>query len=239
MLFSDYIEKTNRAKTPADVFGIFLETAVKFGVDRAVYADVSNFPTTEVDPTTFVLNYPDDWANYYYAEKFDEIDPVTKYAFVAPRAFMWDDLSDRAVLSEREALCLELGREAGLNNGVCVPLHGPMGRHSNMSLASSIPNAEIQQHLDLLALMAMQFQIAYGRLVEETIADRQQVSLTNREREVIGWCYRGKSSWVIGELLKISEDSVNFHIKNAMRKLNCSSRMMCVLKAIRLGLIIP
>lgn len=47
----------------------------------------------------------------------------------------------------------------------------------------------------------------------------------------------GKSSWEIGVILRVSENTVNFHLKNAMRKLETNSRTHCVAKAIRLGLI--
>ncbi len=38
-------------------------------------------------------------------------------------------------------------------------------------------------------------------------------------------------------ILKISENTVNFHVKNAMRKLATTSRTVAVVKAIRLNLI--
>ncbi|WP_354217367.1 LuxR C-terminal-related transcriptional regulator [Bradyrhizobium sp. JR19.8] len=37
--------------------------------------------------------------------------------------------------------------------------------------------------------------------------------------------------------MKVSENTVNFHLKNAMRKLGTSSRTRCVVKPIRLGII--
>lgn len=47
----------------------------------------------------------------------------------------------------------------------------------------------------------------------------------------------GKSSWEIGVILRVSENTVNFHLKNAMRKLETNSRTHCLAKAIRPGLI--
>jgi DNA-binding CsgD family transcriptional regulator len=65
------------------------------------------------------------------------------------------------------------------------------------------------------------------------------VPLTPREREVLLWAARGKSNWDISQILSVSESAVNFHITNAMRKLDATGRVMAVLKAIRHGLIIP
>ncbi|HEX2580389.1 MAG TPA: LuxR C-terminal-related transcriptional regulator [Dongiaceae bacterium] len=40
-------------------------------------------------------------------------------------------------------------------------------------------------------------------------------------------------------ILGISENTVKFHIKNASRKLGANSRVLAIVKAIRLGYIIP
>jgi DNA-binding CsgD family transcriptional regulator len=63
------------------------------------------------------------------------------------------------------------------------------------------------------------------------------VELSKRERECLRWTAEGKASWEIGMILKISDNTVNFHIKNAMRNLGTTSRTVAVVKAIRLNLI--
>ncbi|QOZ73270.1 response regulator transcription factor [Bradyrhizobium arachidis] len=69
------------------------------------------------------------------------------------------------------------------------------------------------------------------------MADEKEVVLSERERQCLRWVEEGKSSWAIGVILKVSENTVNFHIKNAMRKLETSSRTQCVVKARRHRLI--
>ncbi|QOG21051.1 MULTISPECIES: response regulator transcription factor [Bradyrhizobium] len=69
------------------------------------------------------------------------------------------------------------------------------------------------------------------------MADEKEVVLSERERQCLRWVEEGKSSWAIGVILKVSENTVNFHIKNAMRKLETSSRTQCVVKARRYRLI--
>ncbi|MGZ2505090.1 LuxR family transcriptional regulator [Rhizobium leguminosarum] len=71
----------------------------------------------------------------------------------------------------------------------------------------------------------------------KTQADADCIRLTQREKECLSWVAKGKSSFVISRLLCISEHTVNFHIKNTLRKLNVSSRFVAVQKAARLGLI--
>ncbi|WP_199763242.1 helix-turn-helix domain-containing protein, partial [Bradyrhizobium guangdongense] len=44
------------------------------------------------------------------------------------------------------------------------------------------------------------------------------------ERQCLRWVEEGKSSWEIGVILNVSLNTVNFHLKNAMRKLETSTR---------------
>ncbi|MBP2316293.1 response regulator transcription factor [Azospirillum soli] len=73
-----------------------------------------------------------------------------------------------------------------------------------------------------------------GRAVPVT-----NVHLTDREVEVLTWSARGKSSTDIAVLLKVSERTVNFHVDNAIRKLDVATRIQAAVKAALLGLIVP
>ncbi len=61
--------------------------------------------------------------------------------------------------------------------------------------------------------------------------------LSLREKECLVWIALGKSSWDIGAILGISENTANFHIKNAMRKLHTHSRAAAAIKAVQFGII--
>jgi LuxR family quorum-sensing system transcriptional regulator CciR len=62
-------------------------------------------------------------------------------------------------------------------------------------------------------------------------------ALSDREKACLSWTAVGKSSWEIGRILLISENTVIFHIKNAMKKLGVNSRTVAAVKAVQLGLI--
>lgn len=66
-----------------------------------------------------------------------------------------------------------------------------------------------------------------------------QSDLSDRERACLSWTALGKSSWEIGRILSISENTVIFHIKNAMKKLGTNNRTLAAVKAMQLGLIEP
>lgn|SRR5579871_6563685 len=83
------------------------------------------------------------------------------------------------------------------------------------------------------ALAAQRLIIDVGRLS----VDQTSQLLSSREKVCLSWTARGKSSWEIGRILNISENTVNFHIKNALKKLDSNSRTLAAIKAIQLGII--
>ncbi|MEM8818072.1 MAG: LuxR C-terminal-related transcriptional regulator [Pseudomonadota bacterium] len=60
---------------------------------------------------------------------------------------------------------------------------------------------------------------------------------TNREREVLEWCAEGKTNWEIARILSVTENTVRFHLKNAFRKLDATSRAAAISAAARRGVI--
>ena len=61
--------------------------------------------------------------------------------------------------------------------------------------------------------------------------------LTAREKEVLNWLKRGKSTWDIAAILAISENTVNYYIKNIYQKLEVVNRSQAVATALYLGLV--
>jgi DNA-binding NarL/FixJ family response regulator len=79
--------------------------------------------------------------------------------------------------------------------------------------------------------------LSHFREENEAAQTEQQVSLSPREREVLGSLARGISIADIGEVMGISRHTVGDHVKNIYRKLNISSRAEAALSAKNLGLI--
>lgn len=74
-------------------------------------------------------------------------------------------------------------------------------------------------------------------LVLHPSAEAPAITLTQREKEVLVWSAKGKSSWEIGQIVNCSESGVNYHFCNIRRKFGVSSRWTAVFKALEQGLI--
>lgn len=61
--------------------------------------------------------------------------------------------------------------------------------------------------------------------------------LTNREIECLLWVSHGKTSWETGQILGLSERTVEHHLTSAAQKLAATSRVHAVATALRLGII--
>lgn len=77
-----------------------------------------------------------------------------------------------------------------------------------------------------------------GKSVRNEVWSRH-IALNDREVECLTWSARGKTSPEIGTILGLSKRTVNFHIENACRKLNVSTRTEAVVKASSGRLIAP
>jgi DNA-binding response OmpR family regulator len=69
------------------------------------------------------------------------------------------------------------------------------------------------------------------------VGQRPDIPLTSREREVLTWVGRGKTSSEIAIILGLSSRTVNFHCDRATKRLDGVNRTQAVAKAVTQGLI--
>lgn len=238
MEFAGFIEQSNGITDPALLFDLF-RTAVKpLGYDRIVFSLMTDHAEMGLKAGHGILgNYPDDWMKHYLAEGYFTINPVCCYVFQARRPFLWGELSSFLNLSPKQQAVLDGGAEAGLNSGIGIPLHGPYGELAAIGGASADPYRLEPNAAAMFNAYCHQFFTAYSTLMRQPGLKREEVQISDREREVLMWCAKGKSSWDIGMILGISSHGVDFHLRNVMRKLQTQSRMAAIVKALHLGLI--
>ncbi|MGJ4948770.1 helix-turn-helix transcriptional regulator [Bradyrhizobium sp. HKCCYLS20291] len=237
-LFS-FIDCANRTQSLSDLFDLLVCSAAAEGFGEVAYGALNYEETvrlTELPMPAIALNFPLDWCKHYFQRKYHEIDPVVRRAAAHSGPFTWDQLLKQKGLQAAERSVIHESREAGLDHGVSVPLFGPSGRIAVLSFASRFADADPVRQTRHLHALACQFHVAFGAL-SRPVMDNTAIKLSLRERECLKWTADGKSSWDIGIILNISENTINFHLKKAMRKLGTNSRTVAVVKAIRLGLI--
>lgn len=130
----------------------------------------------------------------------------------------------------------------GYRTGISMAMHMTGGRHFLLGVdrSESLPNNPdnlVRLMADLQLLAAFAQETAVRLLMPKIEPSGDMPSLTRREQEILKWVGAGKSSSVIGELLNISADTVNYHLRTVTAKLGVASRHQAVAKASGLGLI--
>ena len=69
------------------------------------------------------------------------------------------------------------------------------------------------------------------------VREKTQITLSYREQEVLRWTGDGKTADQIAEILMLSPSTINFHLRNAMMKLDAPNKTAAVVRAIFLGLL--
>ncbi|MBM4208208.1 MAG: hypothetical protein FJ190_09410 [Gammaproteobacteria bacterium] len=123
-----------------------------------------------------------------------------------------------------------------------MPVHSPHGELGVLSFVLSHDNEQARATTEsakpYIQLLAAHLHEAVRR-VAGLIENNGKLPLTIREQECLRWAADGKTSWEIAQLLKTSERTVNFHLNNAMLKLDVTTRQHAVAKATLQGLIHP
>ncbi|WP_426730498.1 LuxR C-terminal-related transcriptional regulator [Myxococcus faecalis] len=135
---------------------------------------------------------------------------------------------------------LEDARAFGLASAVaqsCWAAHGVFGLLT-FARASPEPlsDATLAALRQPMLVTAHQLHARMMGLLVPRLAPDVDTALTPREREVLLWTGEDKTSADISTILDISERTVNFHIGNALLKLNATNKVQAVVKALTLGL---
>lgn len=67
--------------------------------------------------------------------------------------------------------------------------------------------------------------------------NKRPIILSNREKEVLRWIGDGKTADQTAQILSLSIDTIHFHLRNAMMKLDAPNKTAAVVNAIFLGLL--
>ncbi len=166
-------------------------------------------------------------------------DPVLKRLRASSLPFIYDqDL----YVADGAADLWEEQAAFGYRTGISMALHLPEGRHFLLGVDRAAPLPEsidevTRMMADLQLLAAYAQETAVRLLLMEERKPERVIHLTPREREVLAWTREGKSAWAVGQILAMSEHTVNYHLRNVMKKLDVSSKHLAILRALAQGLL--
>jgi LuxR family quorum sensing-dependent transcriptional regulator len=238
MLIDEFIILSNKATTGQQLVRLWCQAMRKLGFDRLLFTLLMDHKTIGRRVGIVAMdNYPSAWLAQYSASRFEEIDPVHHHMFITKGAFAWDSLRNLKTLTQAQTSMLAMAELAGLNNGVGIPLRGPLGELAAVMAASSVPRPPwTAEMLDYADLLTQQFYKIFLRLEHKSRVD-EAIKLTDKERQVLLLCAQGRSRAEIAMALGVTTDAVKFRLKGVFCKLEAGNQEVAVLKATTMGLI--
>ena len=178
---------------------------------------------------TVANGWPARWFELYIRENFKAVDPIPRHCFNTLNPFEWKDVPyDR----EREPGAHKVmmrARDFGLNEGFCIPIHYDDATAA-VSIAGERPylDAETRAALHLMGVFTHSRLRALARPAVALPVRR----LSEIEAEVLRWAARGKTAWETGQILRLSERTVRWHLEEAQRKLMTKNKTATVALAL-------
>jgi DNA-binding CsgD family transcriptional regulator len=178
---------------------------------------------------------PSQFVQEFDQSRFLSVSPVMPLLFsMLPRTWTLES----AEMLNKESFppeLVQLLRRFGMKTAAVMPLHSLEGERFLLQFDGERPAVE-QPELNELGMIALHAFDVFEKLRR---AERFTLPgpLSARELEVVRWTAQGKTSVEIGRILSLSDHTVNAHMTNAIKKMDCVNRTQLVAKAIRLGLI--
>ncbi|MBI5584607.1 MAG: autoinducer binding domain-containing protein [Deltaproteobacteria bacterium] len=177
------------------------------------------------------ISYPPEYLKRYFEKGYHLKDIIIQEYFRTLELVNFSETIEKYAGGKKTNVDLE-AEEAGIVDGFIYGI-----RDLDFSQATSFTFADYHiENCDrtklIIKILVPHLSEALKRIVTKR-PPPTAANLSKREIEVLSWLKEGKSSWEISVILGISENTVNFHIKNIKRKLNSTKRMQAV--AVALG----
>ncbi len=230
----DLLGITDTGSTVDEVFERIESASQALGFEYCAYG--LRLPTPISSPRTVMLsNYPLEWQARYASAGYLATDPTVAHGRHSQTPLVWTH-----ALFDATPTLWEESQSFGLRYGWAQSSLDAVGVGGMLSLARScdpLTPAELANQEVKMRWLVNISHLALSRLFVSDLVKDSHPDLTSREVEVLKWTADGKSSNEIADLLCISENTVNFHIKNSVVKLRAANRTAAVVRAAMLGLL--
>jgi DNA-binding CsgD family transcriptional regulator len=231
----ELIDRITTATSISAVWNAYMDAARNAGLQYGIAAFLPD--DKALAETTFANSLPAHWMENYTREGYQEYDPLMRRNHVEVMPFDWS----MADFNKHDLVANQLNwrtdnRAAGIERGITIP-----DRHDGhlkiITLCGSAgelaPNDRRALHFAGLEALLRMHELGLA-------GERERITpLSPRERECLQWIVAGKNDWEIGQILSISEKTVNTHIERVKHKLGVSTRAQAIVAALRHRLINP
>jgi len=224
----EVVDRILQEKTSKAVLDHMRKALREVGVE---YFCLIRFPRPDepLEMSIVGMNMPTAWVENYKFHNSQHIDPGIQHSRKVVQPFFWYDAPAQKPL---QIEMVKGAKEMGIPEALVVPVPGPMGSIGTMWMGGG-SRSELQANRLIIQAIGL---AGFYRL-QELSTPIEHHQLTKREREVLFLIAKGKSAAEVGYILHLSTRTIEWHIIQAMRKLEARNRIQAVVLAIRDGLI--
>ena len=254
MRMEEAISAIECAPSMAELQRILHRIAQNYGFAAFNYLDIGH----QGNPSPYYFGTSGaQWENDYASNGFVLVDPCIALARRQNLPFHWGSVPLPEYRTGRKPGALktmEAARDHGFTEGLVIPYHFVdaeariysalvvfFWRDLAQRLIFKLRESARELHLIIIYWVnrSISLRSAGATVVPLKPVEKEfpQPRLSDRERDVLAWSGRGKTAAETAIILNISDSTVDFHIKNAVQKLNASNRTHAVAKALHLGII--
>lgn len=229
----DLLTVTEKAATESEIFSKIEAAAQSLNFEYCAYGFRAPLPLT--NPKTVLLNnYPRAWCERYETAGYLHIDPTVLHARRSQAPLVWDD----NVFAPATQLWDE-ARGFGLRVGWAQSSLDGLGVGGMLTLSRSqepLTQPELECKEQKMRWLVHTAHMSLARLLKAKQPEKD-VCLTSRELEILKWTADGKSSQDIADILAVSKNTVDFHVKNAVAKMQTANKTAATVRAAMMGLL--
>jgi|SRR6266404_3897400 LuxR family quorum sensing-dependent transcriptional regulator len=223
----DFVDAIEASKTTACVISQFERMIGNLGFHAYIMAGI---PTSgqSLKQLTVANGWPAEWFELYDRENLSSVDPVPRHCYNTLNPFEWKDAPYDREYDKPAHRVMTRARDFRFHEGFCIPIH-----YDDATGAISIAGEHPYLDPDTRSALHLMSVFAHGRLralsKPASIGPRR---LSDIEAEVLRWAARGKTAWETGQIMRISERNVRWHIEEAQRKLMTTNKTATVAVAL-------
>ncbi len=236
--FEYFVRDVDEADSFAQLGDVCMRHFRLWGVVMASYSHLPPPGAIDYAPTIGVAasGFPEEWLARYVEERMYEIDPIPDLAFARMEPVWWSDASRSAGLSPPNKHFFSVISQAKLGEGLGIPLFGAYGRNGYAGIGFGPSRPDLSRMEVLRLQWACQLgHNRYCHLLNEKAP--KDVTLSPRESEILSWIAKGKSNSVIADIIGLSPNTVDTHLRRIYAKLDVSDRVTAALRGLAVGLI--
>jgi len=221
-------------KEPHEIFRTIEAAAIKLGFENCAYG--IRVPVSYVDIQSLMFdNYPSVWQKRYLEAGYMQIDPVILHGVCSQEPLVWTEQAFSIApqfWDEAKSFGLRFGWSQSTLDGV-----GIGGVLCLSRPAEILTEKELQEKEKQMSWLTHLAHFSFSRILHPRAFNELKHPLTRREIEILKWAADGKSSREIAQILFLSKNTIDFHIKNIILKLQVKNKTAAVARAAMMGLL--